>query len=70
MEREYGIGRLVLDTDPVEEMLAQIEAERLQPRPRGDMVKCSCGHTVSRINVMNANLGTSCPDCYDRLSDF
>lgn len=37
-------------------------------RPAVDMVKCSCGHTVSRINVMSASLGTACPDCYDRMS--
>ena len=33
-----------------------------------EMVKCSCGHTVSRSQVMNASMGTSCPDCYDCLS--
>lgn len=33
-----------------------------------EMVKCSCGHTVPRTMVMSASLGTSCPDCYDRMS--
>jgi len=33
-----------------------------------EMVRCSCGHTVPRDEVMNASLGSSCPDCYDRLS--
>lgn len=33
------------------------------------MVKCSCGHTVPASLVMSANLGTSCQDCYDRMSD-
>ena len=32
------------------------------------MVKCNCGHTVPRGSVMSASLGTSCPDCYDRMS--
>jgi hypothetical protein len=32
-------------------------------------VECSCGHTVSKINVMTTSAGTSCPDCYDRMSD-
>ncbi len=36
------------------------------PKPR--MVKCSCGHTVSRIMVMSSSRGSSCPDCYDRMS--
>lgn len=34
-----------------------------------EMVKCSCGHTVPRTSVMSASRGTSCPDCYDRMSD-
>ena len=32
------------------------------------MVACSCGHTVESVSVMSASLGTSCPDCYDRMS--
>jgi hypothetical protein len=33
-----------------------------------ELVKCDCGHTVPRIQVMNTSTGTSCPDCYDRMS--
>jgi len=33
------------------------------------LVRCNCGHSVERTLVMNASLGTSCPDCYDRMSD-
>ncbi len=33
------------------------------------LVRCDCGHSVERALVMNASLGTSCPDCYDRMSD-
>ena len=32
------------------------------------LVPCDCGHSVQPISVMHASLGTSCPDCYDRLS--
>lgn len=32
-------------------------------------VVCDCGHTVAANLVMNASRGTSCPDCYDRMSD-
>jgi hypothetical protein len=39
-----------------------------QPIQKPEMVKCDCGCTVSRGSVMNASLGTSCPDCYDRMS--
>lgn len=45
---------------------------RFKPEPVkivvAELVKCSCGHSVPKISVMNASLGTSCPDCYDRLS--
>jgi hypothetical protein len=32
------------------------------------MVKCSCGHTIPSGSVMSASTGSSCPDCYDRMS--
>jgi hypothetical protein len=38
------------------------------PKPV-DLVKCDCGHEIERALVMNASLGTSCPDCYDNMSD-
>lgn len=34
-----------------------------------EMIKCSCGHTVPRSSVMSTSRGTSCPDCYDKMSD-
>lgn len=34
-----------------------------------EMVLCDCGHEVRRGLVMSASLGTSCPDCYDDMSD-
>jgi hypothetical protein len=33
------------------------------------MVHCDCGHTVPQGERMSASLGTSCPDCYDRMSN-
>jgi hypothetical protein len=45
---------------------------RKKPEPREipmpKMVKCSCGHTIPAGQVMNASLGTSCPNCYDRMA--
>ena len=32
------------------------------------LVVCDCGHSAPPVSVMHASLGTSCPDCYDRLS--
>ena len=34
-----------------------------------EMVRCDCGHTVAKNQAMNASTGTSCPDCYDRMSE-
>jgi uncharacterized membrane protein len=33
------------------------------------MKKCSCGHTIPAHLAMSASMGSSCPDCYDRMSD-
>ena len=33
-----------------------------------ETLKCDCGHTVARSLAMTASMGTSCPDCYDRMS--
>lgn len=42
---------------------------RLAARPPVEMVRCACGHTIPKHLVMSASRGTSCPDCYDRMSD-
>jgi len=52
-EREYGIGRIPADVDPVEETLAEIEAERIQPsyRPAAGLVEptgTTQGHAVPK----------------------
>ena len=39
------------------------------PKPAPALVKCSCGHSVPRGSVMSASMGSSCPDCYDRMSE-
>ena len=33
------------------------------------MVRCACGHTISQNLVTSTSQGSSCPDCYDRMSD-
>lgn len=47
---------------------AKMEKRRAAQNPV-EMVKCSCGHTVPKGSVMMASRGTSCPDCYDKMSD-
>lgn len=50
------------------EAVERIGAERLAKRPPIEMVKCACGHTIPAGSVMSASLGSSCPECYDRMS--
>jgi hypothetical protein len=44
-------------------------AERRAHQKPVKMVKCNCGHTIPENMVMSASMGTSCPDCYDRMSN-
>jgi len=37
-------------------------------RPTIEMVKCSCGCTIPKDLVMSTSFGSSCTDCYDRMS--
>lgn len=41
---------------------------RKRSAPPVQMVECDCGHSVPVGLRMTASLGTSCPDCYDRMS--
>jgi hypothetical protein len=34
-----------------------------------EMVCCDCGHSVPRNQRMSSSSGTSCPNCYDRMSN-
>ena len=49
----------------------KIVAERIAyaNRPAPELVQCACGHRVPRSQVMSSSMGTSCPDCYDRMSE-
>lgn len=46
---------------------------RYTPKPRKvratKWVHADCGHSVAKGSLMNASMGTSCPMCYDRMSD-
>jgi hypothetical protein len=69
----YVIGKLGLSftAAQLEELIAnskRLAAERAE-RQRLGLVKCACGHTVAKRAVMNTSSGTSCADCYDRMSN-
>lgn len=40
--------------------------KKLQPV---EMVEADCGHIIPRRQLMSASMGSSCPDCYDRMSN-
>jgi hypothetical protein len=67
----FGIGEA--GKAPATTPLDELEASRLQRLPARDYPngrKLSCGCTVYyRSEVMSASLGTSCPNCFDRMSD-
>lgn len=50
------------------EVAERIAAARRANQKSVELVKCSCGHTIPRTSIMSASLGSSCPDCYDRMS--
>lgn len=41
--------------------------QRTKPQPPAEKL-CDCGHYSS--HPMNTSRGTSCPACYDRMSDY
>ena len=58
------------DETPREEMRSLLLPEVdlvLEGRSKGDL--CDCGHDVPEAMVMSASTGTSCEECYDRMSD-
>ena len=60
----FGIGESVENSGDA--TLSTIDI--LKKIPAQKMVRCSCGHTVPQSLAMMANLGSSCPDCYNRMS--
>ncbi len=50
--------------------LVRANRERHEARRAAvEMVRCDCGHTVPRNLVMSTSRGSSCPDCYDLMSN-
>ena len=53
----------------VAEQKMERKAQPVHPPKPVELVECSCGHSVPRALAMSASLGTSCPDCYDEMSE-
>lgn len=67
-ESDLGIGHIA-DVDPVSEMLAEIAAANINARTasKREYKLCDCGHYSAW--PMSTSSGSSCPDCYDRMSE-
>ncbi len=63
----FGIGEA--GSVPASTPMDEIEAERLQPRPRKYGVCQKCGQQVPKSWLMSSSRGVVCPDCYDDCSD-
>ncbi len=50
------------------QQIRDADARTPVPEKTADLVRCDCGHECERLHVVSASLGTSCPDCYDRMS--
>jgi hypothetical protein len=44
------------------------EKAEAKPVSEEDIVTCSCGHSISASHVMSTSAGSSCKECYDRMS--
>ena len=55
------------DANPTNEDVIAMLTAPTPARPQPKLTLCDCGHYTE--SPMSASLGTSCPDCYDRMSD-
>ena len=67
IEQARAYRALYIEWKKREDSKKKTEPEK--PKEKIELVKCTCGHSIRKSLIMNANLGTSCPDCYDRMSD-
>lgn len=84
MESSYGVANFTFDTIPTQEETDRLRSMRRWLEAIGAMKKqalrervrhgmstvmklADCGHYV--LHAMSTSHGSSCPDCYDRMSD-
>ena len=68
---EFGYSFYITRQQHLISKLNELEEQNKLPviDDTDEMVQASCGHFVYRENLMSASLGSSCPDCYDAMSD-
>ena len=66
MRRE---DRVLFKLGRVRLLCAEAELKRARSRPASVReIRANCGHLIPANLLMNASMGTACPDCYDRMS--
>ena len=55
------------DANPTNAQIIEMLTGKAPARPQPTLTLCDCGHYTE--SPMSASLGSSCPDCYDRMSD-
>lgn len=75
----YGINFYEPETNAEDKVLQKLreaykakiaeKKKQTKEKPHIPMVTCTCGHTILANLVMTTSFGTSCPDCYDRMSE-
>ena len=67
---QYGTG---LRYEPLyimsKKLYDAVRAKKAAADAKIKYIKCDCGCTIPESLVMNSSRGTSCCDCYDRMSD-
>jgi hypothetical protein len=63
-----GMNFTLAQAEEIGEIIRQ-QKERREAILSGRLVKCDCGHFCDRAQRMSTSRGTSCPDCYDRMSE-
>lgn len=58
-----------LTTEEKNEMESIMMEEEKEYVPESGMLLADCGHYCSRSVIMSTSHGSSCPDCYDDMSD-
>lgn len=63
---------MILDNEGIVQYVAHYKVFEIKNKTKNvdipELMKCDCGHSVPKISVMYTSTGSSCPDCYDRMS--
>jgi len=68
-ERDEAVESRTPDLGSGHQDRSAIYTRPQRTQPDDNLRRCDCGHTIQLSLVMNTSRGSSCPYCYDRMSD-